>query len=1039
MSFRISAWSVRNPIPVAVLFIALSIAGIVAYIGLPIKRFPNVAIPIVTVSVTQSGAAPSEMETQITRPVEDAVASVAGVKHVTSTTTLGAATITIEFALGTDMQKATDEVRTSVDRTRVLLPAGIDPPVVQRVDLDGAPILTFAVAAPQMSVPQLSWFIDNTVSRMLQARPGVAQIKRVGGIDREINILLDPARMAARRITAPQINAALAQVATDESGGRADVGGGEQAIRVIGSSVDVTALRNLIIPISNRSVRLSDVAEVGDGSAEVRSFATLDGHPVIGFQVNKTSAASDVSTESGVVAAIKELQRSHPGVQFVPIVSTVQQTRDSFASTEHVLIEGMILAALVVFLFLKDWRATVIAALAMPLSLIPTFAVMAALGFSLNTVSLLGLTLVIGILVDDAIVEIENIQKRTEAGLSPYRASIIGADAIGLAVVATTMTIVSVFVPVSMMGGTAGQFFREFGLTVAAAVVFSLIVARMLTPLLCAYFLKPHAHAAEPKPFTGRYRRLLDWMLIHRWKASVLGILVFVLSLLVAGTLPLGFQPVGDSGFLYVQVQGPPGATVDQMRSGVGRATEILMADSDVEHVFSTIGAGGSGSLQAGAAGTSREGTLTILLKDNRSTTTDGFRQRARDLLRQVPDVRFYNQGDFGAAPIEIVLSGDNPDLLQSTQMRLAKEMQSLAAVADPRPFPSPPGPELIVTPKADQAARLNVNSRQLAQLLRVATIGDIDANVAKLSDANRRIPIRIRLAEQYRSDIATLGELRVPTLDGKTTPLASVADLSFSAGPGQIVHYDRERRASVQADLAPGATLGDALKAIHNLPVMQKLPAGIREAQVGDAEAMSDLFGGFIIAMLAGIGLMYGVLILLFRGFFKPVVILAALPLSLLGAFSALALTGMAIDLPVLIGILMLLGLCAKNSILLVEFALEDERAGQSLEDALRNACHERTRPIIMTTVAMAAGMLPTALGLGSGSEFRQPMAMAVIGGLITSTGLSLLLVPVVYSITAGAEKRLRPWLARLVTPKQPGDDRPITAADETLVTQTV
>ncbi|NYD89134.1 efflux RND transporter permease subunit [Sphingomonas melonis] len=1037
MSLQISAWAVRRPIPVVTLFIALTLAGIVAYLQLPVKRFPNVALPIVSVGVTQSGAAPQELETQVTRPVENALAGVAGVKHVSSNVSLGSSTTTIEFVLHTDMQKAIDEVRTAVERVRVQLPQGIDPPTVQRVDIESAPIVTYAVQAPGMSEADLSWFIDDTVSRALQAQPGVAQVSRVGGVDREVNVILDPARMAARGVTAPQISQALARFNTDEAGGRADVGNREQTIRVVGSARTVEALGELTIPVQTGFLRLSDVATVGDGAAEVRSFARLDGRPVIGFQVNKTSAASDVSAEDNVRRAVAKLGADHPNLRFTPIVSTVDSTRQSFASTKHVLIEGTILAAFVVFLFLRDWRATTIAAIAMPLSLIPTFAVMSAVGFSLNSITLLALTLVIGILVDDAIVEIENIQKRVEAGLSPYRASIIGADAIGLAVVATTATIVAVFLPVSLIPGTAGQFFREFGMTVAIAVIFSLVVARLLTPLLAAYFLKPSVHTVVERPFEGRYRRILDWMLDHRWWATALGALVFVSSLFIAGSLQTGFQPVGDPGFLYLQVQGPPGATRDDMDAAVTRATRILLAQPDVERVFAQIGSSAGGAIGASAAGSDvREGTMTVILRHDRTHTTDQFRQLSRPLLASVADVRFLNQSDMGSAGVEIVLAGDDGEELEAVQDRLLREMRTVPMIANPRAVPAPAGPELVVTPRPIEAARLNVDSRSLAQVLRIATIGDIDANVAKFSEGSRRVPIRVRLAEPVRADLAQLGQLRVPTLDGRTTPLATVADLQFAAGPGRIVRYDRERRVSVQADLASGATIGDALKAVHALPAMKRLPAGVREAAVGDAEAMADLFGGFILAIFAGIGLTYAVLVLLFGGFFKPAIILAALPMSLYGAFLALKIFGMAIDLPALIGLLMLLGLCAKNSILLVEFAIEDQRAGQGMKEALRNACHQRARPIVMTTVAMAAGMLPTAIGFGEGAEFRQPMALAVIGGLISSTLLSLILVPVVYEMVSDFEGWLSPRLRRLVNARQPSDDAPVRPEDETLAT---
>ena len=557
MKFNVSAWAIRNPVPVAILFIALAIAGFSAYHRLPIKQFPNIQFPAVNVTVTQSGAAPAEMENQITRPVENAMSGIAYVKHITSAVSLGSSSTTLEFELGTDMQKATDDVRTAIDRERANLPPGIDPPLVQRIDIDSAPILTYAVFAPNMSDAQVSWFIDDTVARSLQAQSGVAQVSRVGGADREINVVLDPDKMAAFGVTAPQANDALRQFNTDEAGGRADVGGREQTVRVLGGAATVNALRSTTIPAAGHFVRLSDIAEIGDGQAEQRGFARYNGKPIAAFQVNKTKDSSDVEVEARVVAAISVLAKAHPEVRFVQIVSTVTQTRNSFTATVHVLLEGMALASLVVLLFLRDWRATAITAIAMPLSLVPTFAVMQLLGFSLNVITLLALTLVIGILVDDAIVEIENIQKRIEAGATPYRAALIGADAIGLAVVATTLTIVAVFLPVSFMPGVAGQFFKEFGLTVSVAVLFSLLAARFATPPLAAYFLKSQKHPEPKRPLGGVYKICLDWALKHKWISAFLGALVFFFSIFLASFLPTGFQPTSDSGYFYLQMEGP--------------------------------------------------------------------------------------------------------------------------------------------------------------------------------------------------------------------------------------------------------------------------------------------------------------------------------------------------------------------------------------------------------------------------------------------------------------------------------------------------
>jgi HAE1 family hydrophobic/amphiphilic exporter-1 len=1032
MKLRISALAIRNPIPVAILFIALTLMGLISYGQLPIKQYPNISFPLVAVTVTQSGAAPTEMETQITRPIEDAVAGIAGVKHISSDISLGASTTSIEFELGTDMQKATDDVRTAIDRTRVLLPPGIDPPNIQRVDIDSAPILTYAVSSNTLSPVDLSWFVDDTVARAIQAGKGVAQVSRLGGVDREINVTLDPAKMAAFAVTAPQVNAALYQFNVDEAGGRANIGAQEQTVRVLGQAQTVEALRGLVIPAAGRYVTLGDVAEVGDGQAEARGFARLDNRPAVAFQVNKTRDASDVSVEKVVVAAVAKLQAAHPEVKFTLVVSTVAQTRASYTATVHVLIEGMGLAALVVFLFLRSWRATAIAAIAMPLSLAPTFTAIQLMGFSLNSITLLSLTLVIGILVDDAIVEIENIEKRIERGATPYRAALIGTDSIGLAVVATTATIVVVFTPVSFMKGIAGQFFKEFGLTVAVSVIFSLVVARLMTPLMAAYFLKPSTHAKAQKPLGGAYKVALDWAMAHRWMAAGLGAAVFVASLVMLGTRPVGFQPIGDPGYFYLNVEGPPGATRAQMQTAIGDATRMLLRQPDVEKVFAQVGSG------SGSAGGDdlRDGTISVILKDHRAHKTAQVRDLVRQGLRQIPDVRITTLGGFGSADVEIVLSSQDSAALDRVQLELQREMRQLSVISDVRPSPPPPGPELVIRPKTQEAARLGVTSEALASVVRIATIGDIDANVAKFSQGERRIPIRVRLPESARTDLATLGELQVPTLDGKSTPLSSVADLSFQAGPAKIVRYGRQRRASVQADLKPGQSLGTTLAKINKLPVLQHLPPSVSQASVGDAEALQEVVSGFMGAIFAGIGLIFAVLVILFRSFFKPVIILAALPLSLAGAGLALMLTGLEVDMPVFIGMLMLFGITAKNSILLVEFAIEDERAGQTRWEALRNACRERARPIIMTTVAMIAGMLPTAIGLGQGSEFRKPMAIAVIGGLISSTVLSLVLVPVVYLFIDGFEHWLTPWLGRLITKRSQGDDAPIGEGEEGVVT---
>jgi HAE1 family hydrophobic/amphiphilic exporter-1 len=929
-----------------------------------------------------------------------------------------------------NVQKATDDVRSKVDQIRNNLPHDIDPPIVQRLDFGDQPIVTYAVTAPGMSSTDLSWFIDNTIARTLQAEPGVSKIDRLGGADREINVLVDPDRLAAQGLTAAQVNDALATANVDVPGGRVAIGGREQTLRVLGAAQSVNQIRDLAIPAgAGRFVRLSDVADVGDGAAESRGFALLDGKPVVGFEVSKTKLASEVSTEDNIDAAIGRIEKDHPGVRIHKIVSQVDQTRAAFAATLHTLLEGMALAAVVVWLFLRDWRATAITAVAMPVSLIPTFCFMSLSGFSLNTVTLLGLTLVIGILVDDAIVEIENIEKRVFIGMRPFAAAIEGADQIGLAVVATTFAIVAVFLPVGFMPGIPGQFFREFGLTVSVAVLFSLVVARLLTPLLAAYFLKPKA-ARERPPLPRPYVRSLTWALDHRWLSMLIGTIIFLGSMSLFVPLKKGVQPEGNPNYYYVNIEGAPGSTLDDMRRTIDQVDALLASQPETDHVFSQVGGGGISGGPGGFINTSgiSNGAVVAVLRPDRKTSVARIRDRLRLALRSIPDARLsFDISGFGAGGVQMVLTSETGVGLEAAALELQREMRTVEGLADPRPATPPSGPELVVRPRPDEAARLGVPVTTIAQAARIATLGDIDANVSKMDEGERRIPIRVRLPARDRADLSVIKNLRLPTAAGGFTTLDTVADVFFQAGPGQINRIDRKRNITMEADTTGDTQVGDAIARVHALPIMRRLPPGVGLASQGQEKAYGQLFSGFAIAILAAIGLVYAVMVLLFGSFFKPFVILSALPTAIGGALLALLVSNLSLSIPSLIGFLMLMGLAAKNSILLVEYAIERERDGASQREALLEACRERARPIVMTTMAMAAGMLPTALTLGKGSEFRQPMAVAVIGGLITSTVLSLLLVPVVYELIDDFERWITPVLGRLVTPRD-GPAAPVT-----------
>ena len=1051
MNLPISSWAIRNPIPVVVAFTLMLVAGMYSYTKLPIKQFPNISFPMVVATVIQEGAAPTELENQVTRIVENSIASLPNIEVLQSSVTLGVSTTIIQFEIGTDLQKAKDDVEQRVNQVRNQLPASIQPPLVNSLDFTGGALMTFAVSDPKMTESELSWFIDDTIARDLQSVKGVGQVNRVGGVNREISVTLDPVRMTSLGVTAADINNALQRSYRNYGGGVAQVGGSETTIRTLGEAATVGELSNLSIPLRGGQsyVKLSDVAEVGDGSAEIRSFARLNGRPVVGFSIIKVDTASEVDVENGAYAAIERLQKANPGLQITKVFSITDDTKANFHATQDVLIEGMILAALVVFLFLRDWRATVIAALAMPLSLIPTFFVISWFGFSLNVVTLLALTLVIGILVDDAIVEIENIQKRTLAGYTPFRAAMEGADAIGLAVLATTAAIVVVFLPTSFMGGMPGQFFIEFGITVAVAVVFSLAVARFVSPLMAAYFLKPTKHHMDARKLPAIYETTLGWALKNRLKASVVGGAAVFGGFFCVTQLPAGFIPTEDPGYIMFNISAPPGSTREQMESAAQELNDLLVKQPDVQDVFISIGSGGAGGQAAAANGGGggsgmTSGSAVLVMKDHHKMHTEELKQHIRPQLASIPDIRvtaLMSGGGPTGSDVNILLTSEDGAALDKAQFALLNEMKDLRnTIRNPRMSPEPPGPELIIRPRMDEAARLNVSTDAIATVARIATSGDIEANTPKFSEGERRLAIRVRLPDDVRRDLAQIGKLRVPTLSGGSTPLSAVADLSYEAGPGVIQRLDRKRMAAVQADFAPGITSGEATKAVDGTKTMKEIFAAekrgdavVTRARVGQEEAMNQMFSGIIVALLSGIALIYSVMVLLFKSVFKPLVIMFSLPLSFAGAFVALLIFGKAIDMPVMIGIVLLLGIAAKNAILLVEFAIESQQRGNNVYDALFDACRERARPIVMTTVAMSAGMLPTALGLGEGAGFRTSMAIAVIGGLISSTVLTLVLAPVLYSLVCSFERRVNPLFAGLLTKRTPGDDALLHGTDAT------
>jgi hydrophobe/amphiphile efflux-1 (HAE1) family protein len=999
MALNVSAWSIRKPLPAIVFSIILLVLGLVSFTKLPITRLPNADIPVVSVIVAEFGAAPAELEAQVTKPIEDAVSGVEGVRNISSSITDGVSATTIMFSLETNTDRALNDVKDAVTRVRADLPQNINEPLVQRVDVVGLPIVTYAVISPAKTPEQLSWYVDNVVVRALQGVRGVAQVERIGGVDREILISLDPDRMAAVGLTALDVSRRLRGTLANVAGGRAEIGGRDEAIRTLAGSNSVRDLAATMISLpAGGEVRLDDLGVVTDTIAERRTFARLNGEPVVAVGIRRAKGASDVVVAAAVQKRLDELAATNPDVQLKMIDSSVEFTRGNYESTIHTLFEGAFLAVVVVFLFLRDVRTTIIAAISLPLSIFPAFWVMDLLGFSLNLVSLLAITLSTGVLVDDAIVEVENIVRHIRMGKSAYQAAIEAADEIGLAVVAISLTIVAIFAPASFMSGIAGQFFKQFGITVSVQVLFSLLAARLITPMLAAYFLRSYQHS-EPPP--GRllhsYTALVSWSVRHSVATVAIGVVLFAASIWSMGLLPRGFLPTQDTARSLLAIELPPGSRL----SNTEQTTEIIAArlrkHPEVKSVFV------DGGRVPPATTEVRKASLIINYapKSERSVSQHELERIISLELADIPDIRHWFLDENGLRAISLFGTGTDNRLVSNVAEELAGQMQRVPLVSNVTAATTLERPEIRIRPHTDLSARLGISTESLAETVRVATIGDFGPALAKFDAGERLVPIRVQLEEAARTDQQVLEQIRVPLPMGRgSVPLSAVADVRLDQGPISINRYNRERQATVSADLVGHAALGDALQKIYALPVAKGLPQGVRISESGDAESLKELADGFQTAMMGGLLMVYAVLVLLFGSFLQPITILFSLPLSIGGAIVALLLTGQQLTTPVWIGVLMLMGIVTKNAIMLVDFATESIHRGMERSLAIIDAGQKRARPIIMTTIAMIAGMTPSALAFGAGGEFRSPMAIAVIGGLMLSTLLSLVFVPAFFKM---------------------------------------
>ncbi|HBB32246.1 MAG TPA: ABC transporter permease [Cyanobacteria bacterium UBA8803] len=1050
MSFNLSSWSILKPVPTIVLFLVLTLFGWMSFTNLGIDSNPNIDIPTVSVTVTQPGAGPVELESQVTKKVEDAIAGLGNIDNIVSTVNDGVSNTVVNFVLGTDTDRATNDVRNSIAQIRQTLPPDINEPIVQRLEFAGGPIMTYAVVSERRSVEDLSYLVDQTISRSLLSVKGVSQVRRLGGVDREIRIDLDPSRLEALGITATQVNDQIRAFNVNLPGGRGEVGGSEQSIRTLGSAANVDVLKSyeIVLP-DGSSTPLSSLGEIANGFAEARSAALFNGKPVVAFQVLRSTGSTLVTVEEGVRAAVEKLQTTLPSdVQLQLIFTRANFIRESYQSTIDDLISASVLAVVTILLFLRNPRATLITAVALPLSILPTFAVQKMLGYTLNNMTLLALALAIGNLVDDAVVEIENMERHMAMGKKPLQAALDSSAEVGLAALASAATIIAVFLPVAFMGGVPGQFFQPFGVTVAVSTFFSTLVARTVTPMMGAYLLKDKGtennEANKRAGFLGKllvrgkvkklnsprnqtpiplskkqrlhpYRSLLQWSLRHRLTTLALAIAFFIGSLMLVPLIPKGLFDNGDLGLSTVSVQLPPGSTLNDTTEVVQQAQQLIQPNPGVKSVLATMGSGGSNS---GSSVNQATLYVQLLPKEDRDITQSEFEQQLRPQFAQIPGARisFQSQGAGGTdKDLSIILKSENPEALTQAANELEKQMRTLTGLVEVSSTASLVKPEILVIPDPARAADLGVTVQAIARTASLATIGDNEANLAKFNLPDRQIPIRVQIDPKTRNDINTIKNLQVPGQNNTLVPLVSVADIRLGSGLAQIDRYDRSRQVSVGANLQ-GIALGDAVTAVQKLPAMNPLPPGVVEQPAGDAEIMQEIFGRFGSALGLAVLCIYAILVLLYNNFLYPLAIMVALPLSLGGTLLGLMIAQKALGLYALIGIVLLMGIVTKNSILLVDYTLINLEEGKSQYQALIAAGVSRLRPILMTSLATIAGTVPLALGIGAGAEVRSPMGIAVMGGFTTSTLLTLVVVPVLFSYIDNFQQ----WIIRLLRGKR-------------------
>jgi HAE1 family hydrophobic/amphiphilic exporter-1 len=1022
--------------------LALVVFGLFSLWQLETDEFPDVQQPIINVAIPYPGASPDVVEREVLNRVEEAVSGISGVDRISGAAQDGFANITVFFVFEKDLQQASQDIRDKISAIRSDLPVEMKEPILTRFDPADQPIVELSLNSTVLSAPELTRIADPGVTRVLRGIPGVAEANVVGGVERELTVEIDPMRMEAAGISVEQVVGALQSQNLATPVGRISGALDERSIRLKGKlETPEDFLRVVVAEKGGRAIRLGEVASARDGTAEPRTAAIYNGRDAVALQIKKAKGYSTTAVAERVVTEVEELRKTLPNGTTIDIVrNSGDRVEASVANVQSTLVEGALLTVLVVFLFLNSWRSTVITGLALPISVLASFVAVWAFGFTLNTMSLLGLSLAIGILIDDAIVVRENIVRHVEMGKDHFKAAHEGTDEIGLAVAATTFSIVAVFVPIGFMAGLSGQWFKPFALTIACAVLVSLFVSFSLDPMLSAYWpdpeLEEHQHRSWisrkletfNKWFDGmanKYTKVIGWALDHRLAMVTLAIGSLVGALALQATVGgFGFVPVSDNSELIIQVETPPGSNLEYTRMKTEEAARLARAHGEVRYTFSTIGAGG-GMDPSEALGAVDLGSVYVRMtpKKERSISQDQFGATLREEVKVIggATVAVFTSGFGGAIKqVQLELRGFDGAQLQQVADTVLRMVKATPGAVDVSLSTKGLKPELEISLDRALAGSMGVSVGQIAQSLRPAFAGVDAGDWIDPSGENRKV--RVRLKPESRTRVQDIERLPI-SVGGQGTPmrmmpLGQLASVTQGVGPAKISHLDRDNVIVVQANVS-GKSLGEVTSAITSQLQKMNIPAGVSWSFGGEAKDQAQVFGDILAALGIALMLMYLILVMQFGSFLEPIAILVSLPLSLIGVVLALIITNDTLNIMSMIGVILLMGIVAKNAILLIDFAKWGVEQGMDRRTALIEAGRVRLRPILMTTFALIAGMIPVALGVGEGADFRAPLGRAVIGGTITSTVLTLLVIPTVYEIMDEMREKVAGWFNFPVRPK--------------------